>query len=248
MHWCYGAACNAERREYQFLDETITAVHARQIDNIEQLCVRCKFLQGQINITYDSSRTYACTKCHDQKPLQDFPPVVLKDWLRGYRNQYKWVCYDCQYPLCKLCVESKDPVLQQRRPKDAIKHNALIDNVYYCHDHKYPRCSGLLCARLPYAERKERSANTKQRFKPWACDACKHRECVCCKTSKPLEAFTKDVLRQTCDACKHADRECVRCKTSKPLEAFDKDVLRQTHRLVLQLRSVWPLVAKRPFW
>ena len=203
MHWCYGPACNAERREYHFLDETITAMHARQIDNVEQLCVRCTFLGCEVSAPYDSSRTYECTKCHAHKPLPEFSPTILKDWLHGYRNQYKWVCYECQYPLCKLCVESNDPLLRQRRPKDAIKHNALIDTVYYCHEHKYPRCNGILCGKLQYCDRKERPANTKGRFKSWSCGACKAAqstiECISCKVWKPPEAFDPAIVTNTPD-------------------------------------------------
>jgi hypothetical protein len=64
-------------------------------------------------------------------------------------------------------------VLQKRRPLDVVKHNARIDNVYYCQDHKYPRCNGVLCAKLKYAERTERVISTKNRFKAWSCEACK---------------------------------------------------------------------------
>ena len=92
---------------------------------------------GKVDVTYDALKTYECTRCHDQKPLKEFSPSMLKDWLRGQPNYFRWVCYDCQYPLCKLCVESNDPELQRRRPRDAIKPNALIDNVYYCQEHKW---------------------------------------------------------------------------------------------------------------
>ena len=178
-----------------------------------------------MDVTYDALKTYECTKCHAQKTLKDFSPSMLKDWLRGQPNYFRWVCYDCQYPLCKLCVESNDPVLQRRRPRDAIKHNALIDNVYYCQDHKYPRCNGILCSKLKYAERKTRCMSTKNRFKTWSCDECpqassdmasrsNEKECVSCKISKPLDAFSKDVLRQqrhhwVCESCRFP--ACAKC-------------------------------------
>ena len=161
MHWCYGAGCGAERREYQFLEETITAVHAGRIDNVEQLCVRCKLIEGKCNKTYDAAKRYECSKCHAKKALTEFSPADLKEWLRdggGGKNYFRWVCYDCRFPLCKLCVELGD----MRRPRDAVKHNALIDNVYYCLEHKYPRCSGVDCAKKDYVDRAERVITTKK--------------------------------------------------------------------------------------
>ena len=177
MHWCYGENCGAERREYQFLDETITAVHAGRIDNIDQLCVRCKLLEGQLNVTYDTAKMYECTRCHAHKGLKEFSPADLKDWLRGHRHYDRWACYECRYPLCKLCVESGDPMLQHRRPRDAVQADALIDNDYYCQYHQYPRCSGVLCAPLQYGERKQRPTHTKNRFKSWSCEACQQASC-----------------------------------------------------------------------
>ena len=70
MHWCYGAGCGAERREYQFLEETITAVHAGRIDNIEHLCVRCKLPEGRLNVTYNAAKVYECSKCNEEKCLK----------------------------------------------------------------------------------------------------------------------------------------------------------------------------------
>ena len=77
MHWCYGENCGAERRSYHFLEETLTAVHAGRIDNIDQLCVRCKILEGQLNVTYDTAKMYECTRCHAHKGLKEFSPCLL---------------------------------------------------------------------------------------------------------------------------------------------------------------------------
>ena len=186
-----------------------------------------------MDVTYDALKTYACTKCHAHKPLTEFSPSMLKDWLRRQPNYFRWVCYDCQYPLCKLCVESNDPVLQRRRPRDAIKHNALIDNVYYCQEHKYPRCSGILCSELQYAERKTRIITTKNRFKTWSCDECKQassdmasrsteKEYVSCKICRRCQKSLREVdfdkdsshhLYNVCRACQHPT--CAICGTTR---------------------------------
>ena len=139
-------------------------------------------------------------------------PADQKEWLRGGRNYFKWVCFECRFPLCKQCVESGDPAKAERRPLHAVKHNARIDNAYYCMEHRYPRCSGVRCAGLEYKDRTERVISTKNRFKAWSCAQCKAAEananevseeskmCLICKEQRKGKDANRNESK-CCDAC-----------------------------------------------
>ena len=136
-------------------------------------------------------------------------PADQKEWLRGGRNYFKWVCFECRFPLCKQCVESGDPARAERRPLHAVKHNARIDNAYHCMEHRYPRCSGVRCAGLEYKDRAERVISTKNRFKAWSCAQCKAAEmCLICKEQRRCkDAKTNE--SKCCDACDFP--QCATC-------------------------------------
>jgi hypothetical protein len=215
LHWCYGKKCGTMRPDYQFLEETPLAVGAGFSDVVEQLCVRCKFLEDKITVTRsddDNTKLYECSTCHTHKNIKDMSPADQKEWLRGGRNYFKWVCFECRFPLCKQCVESGDPTKAERRPLHAVKHNARIDNAYYCMEHRYPRCSGIRCAGLEYKDRTERVNSTKNRFKAWSCAQCKAAEananevseeskmCLICKEQRKGKDANRNESK-CCDAC-----------------------------------------------
>ena len=162
MHFCQG--CGEKRPEYQFLEERIVAYKAGTVQSLELRCIHCDMKRRRSEL--DKSITYPCSTCKEQKHVCDFSPADQKEWLQGKRNYFRWVCFDCRFPLCKGCEESDDPKRKGKRPLHAVKHNAFIGKDYYCIKCRYPPCSG--CGK--------KAPSTKYRLKDWRCQECQKRD------------------------------------------------------------------------
>ena len=150
MSFCNGR-CQANRPDYQFLEEALVAVMAGTDQPQQRMCVHC-YMQDRKDLS--EAKVYKCNACGQRKHLRDFSPYDQKEWLKGGRNYCRWVCYDCRFPQCETC---------KTRPLHAVKHNAYIDGKYYCIGCKYPPCAGG-CRKRP--------KSTKYRFKAWTCEGC----------------------------------------------------------------------------
>ena len=142
VHWNYGKSiskaqlffcngiCKDYRPDYQFLEEELVAVMAGTEQPQQRMCVHC-YMQDRKDLS--EAKVYKCNTCEERKHLRDFSPFDQKEWLKGVRYYYRWVCYECRFPQCETC---------KKRPLHAVKHNAYIDGKYYCIRCKYPECAG----------------------------------------------------------------------------------------------------------
>ena len=138
---CSGALCRSRQRpEYHFCEDLLTEKLLHGL-HVQLQCARCFIRSDQCDRRELAvAQSYQCVACRQQKPINDFAPVAIRDWLAGRRKAERWRCYDCQYPECaNTQLEVKDCL---GRAMHAVPHNALVHGQYYCENCRYPPCSG----------------------------------------------------------------------------------------------------------
>ena len=221
---CY--ACQQKWTSNCFLQQDLVE---HRVHNTPLTCAACKVAA---NSSEESPTTRKCNQCHRDVPLQGpphgFSRIILRRYLEesGARSKevmqkdYEhWTCYECQYPICKLC---------NKRPQYVKKVQAsdAQDGRYICPKCRYPPCK--VCKK----KRPESSKYSVENMPNWVCEDCDWPKCTRCGTQKPRDAFNKHVLQQqrTTWVCNDCDlRKCFRCGKDKPRNAFNEKVLRLRH-------------------
>jgi hypothetical protein len=67
------------------------------------------------------------------KDHHGFHPNLLRQSLQGSRTEFRWVCYECQYPPCCICKQRPD----FPPPATSLLHG--VEN-FQCHNCRYPSC------------------------------------------------------------------------------------------------------------
>ena len=98
---CYGTLCQGQSRPaYHFIDAMLTERRAKEMLSDLQ-CARCWVRSLDCE---ERQRAAECKKrcaaCKSQKPIIDFGPAYVKQWLRKISKGDCWRCYECQYPAC----------------------------------------------------------------------------------------------------------------------------------------------------
>jgi hypothetical protein len=161
---CYGILCQGQSRPaYHFIDAMLTERRAKDMLSDLQ-CARCWVRSLDCE---ESQRAAECKKrcvsCKSEKPIIDFGPAYVKQWLRKISKGDCWRCYECQYPACRTPSCGK-------RPVHAILHYAAIAGQYYCLECKYPACAGI---DNKGCGNRRANPRAKNRFQPYICGQCR---------------------------------------------------------------------------
>jgi hypothetical protein len=93
--YCRGE-CQMQVPEINFEEDKLT--EWRLTDSMHNaICARC-VVKGMAEDTVQ--KFVKCQKCFLEKQLSEFTAVQLKGLLAGKRDQFKWRCFDCQFPRC----------------------------------------------------------------------------------------------------------------------------------------------------
>jgi hypothetical protein len=156
---CYGILCQGQSRPANhFIDAMLTERRAKA--TLSDLhCARCWVRSPDCKERQKAAeRQKRCASCKSQKPVMDFGPAFVKQWLRKISKGGCWRCYECQYPACSTASCGK-------RPDHAIHHHAAIEGEYYCLKCKYAACAG--CGEL------RGKARAPDRFQAYICSKCR---------------------------------------------------------------------------
>ncbi len=196
--YCHGPLCQQRVPEIHFEEVKLAEWRVKDLMH-NAWCARCT-----VNGMKDSEiqTQIECQRCHVKKRLPEFPAVALKEWLAGLRNQFRWRCFECQFPRCR------GPCKQ--RPLFPVPHNAIHEG-YFCETCRFPKCEGGCGAERPQSTK----YHVKNRAK-WICDKCRGEQVKCrdCKVSKPLKDYSKTIQTHPrshwrCLGCQFP--ECVGC-------------------------------------
>ena len=124
------------------------------------ICVKCKVQQ--------STESFVCVKCEQEKSHADFDPRVLK---RSEESAKK--CLDCQMPACRVC--NCRPTRPLQGPEAELETGS-----YRCLNCTYPACMAGCGKPRPHAK-----IYSVDRIPKWTCKDCQPRCNAGCGKERP---------------------------------------------------------------
>lgn len=94
--YCHGPLCQKSVPEINFEELKLAEWRIKDLMH-DARCARC-VVNGIEEI--ETCQEVECQRCKVKKQLRDFPAVALKEWLAGLRHQFRWRCFECQFPRC----------------------------------------------------------------------------------------------------------------------------------------------------